>query len=152
MQFITVEARALRSKHPSAPSPHIYINVVIRNSLWTGGRLARIAGCLLGMCSHGSCCSSHKMKSALNPGAAPSSLTFDCRVARGVGGLGLALGYLAVFLSSTHAPSSVQRLSQHTTSQMQSNASGPAAGMNRCGMRSTSKARCQPYQAIGQAT
>jgi hypothetical protein len=31
-------------------------------------------------------------------------------------------------------------------------ASGPAAGMTRRGMRSTSKASCQPYQAIGQAT
>jgi hypothetical protein len=30
---------------------------------------------------------------------------------------------------------------------MQSYASGPAAGMTRRGMRSTSKASCQPYQA-----
>jgi hypothetical protein len=36
------------------------------------------------------------MKSTLNPAAAPLSLIFDCRVARGVGGLGLAIGYLVV--------------------------------------------------------
>jgi hypothetical protein len=35
---------------------------------------------------------------------------------------------------------------------MQSYASGPAAGMTRRGMRSTSMASCQPYLAIGQAT
>jgi hypothetical protein len=88
------------------------------------------------------------MKSALNPAAAPLRLTFDCRVERGVGGLVLVLGYLAVSPTSTHAPSSVQRASQHT-SQMQRYAGGPAAGMTWRGMRSTSKARCQPYPAIG---
>jgi hypothetical protein len=91
------------------------------------------------------------MKSTLNPAAAPLRLTFDCRVERGVGGLGLPIGSLAVSPTSTHAHSSVQRASQHT-SQMQSYASGPAAGMTRRGMRSTGKASCQPYQAIGQAT
>jgi hypothetical protein len=39
-----------------APSPHIHINVIIGNSLWPGERLARVAGCLLGICSQGSCC------------------------------------------------------------------------------------------------
>jgi hypothetical protein len=91
------------------------------------------------------------MKSALNPAAAPLGFIFDCRVVRGVGGLGLKIGYLAVSPTSTHALSSVQRASQHT-SQMQTYASGPAAGMTRRGMRSTSKASCEPYQAIGQAT
>jgi hypothetical protein len=75
-----------------------------------------------------------------------------CRVARGVGGLGLANGYLAVSPTSTHALSSVQRASQHTC-QMQSYACGPAAGMTGRGMRSTSQASCQlQCQAIGQAT
>jgi hypothetical protein len=137
---------------PSIPRPHLptfTLTYLQSNSLWPGGRLARAADCLLGICSQGSCCCSHKMKSALDPAAAPISSTFDCRVARGVGGLGLALGYLAVSPTSTHAHSSVA--SQHT-SQKQSYASGPAAGMTRHGMRSTSKASCQPYQAIGQAT
>jgi hypothetical protein len=119
--------------------------------LWPGGRLARALDCLLGICSQGSCCCSHEMKSALNMAAAPLRLKLDCRVARGVGGLGLAIGYLAVSPTLTHALSSVQRASQHT-SQMQSYASGPAAGMTRRGMRSTSKGSRQPYQAIGQAT
>jgi hypothetical protein len=91
-----------------------------------------------------SCCCSHKMKSALNPAAAP------LQGSAGVGGLGMAIGYLAVSPTSTHALSSVQRASQNT-SQMQSYTSGPAAGMTRRGMRSTRKASCQPYQAIGQA-
>jgi hypothetical protein len=91
------------------------------------------------------------MKSALQPAAAPLRLAFDCRVARGVGGLGLAIGYLSFSPTSTHALSSVQRASQHT-SQMQRYASGPAAGMTRRGMRSTGKASCQQYQAIGQGT
>jgi hypothetical protein len=55
------------------------------------------------------------MKFALNPAAAPLRLTFDCRVVRGVGGLGLAIGYLVVSSTSTHALSSVQRASQHTS-------------------------------------
>jgi hypothetical protein len=51
------------------------------------------ADCLLRVCSKGSCYSSHKAKSALNPDTAPFDCsTFDCRVARGVGGLGLVLG------------------------------------------------------------
>jgi hypothetical protein len=139
---------------PSIPRPHLptfTLTYLQSNSLWPGGRLARAAGCLLGICLQISCCCSHKMKSALNSAAAPLRLTFDCRVARGVNGLGLAIGYLAVFTPPTHALSSVQRASQHT-SQMQSYASCPAAGMTRRGMRSTSMASCQPYLAIGQAT
>jgi hypothetical protein len=104
----------LASCAPSIPRPHlphICINGIISNSLWPGGRLAGAAGCLLVICSQGSCCCSHTMKSALNPAAATRSLTFDCWVARGVGGLGLTLGYLAVSPTSTHAPSSVHRAS-----------------------------------------
>jgi hypothetical protein len=141
----------LCSKHPPAPSPHTDNRVTISNNLWPSGRIARAAGCLLGICSQILCCCSHKIKPALNSAAAPLCSTFDCRVARGVNGLGLAIGSLAVYTTSTHAYSSVQRASQHT-SQMQSYASGPAACMTRRGMRSTSMARCQPYPAIGQAT
>jgi hypothetical protein len=83
------------------------------------------------------------MKSALKPAAAPLRLTFDCRVARGVGGLGLTIGYLAVSPTSTHALSSVHQANEHT-SQLQGYASGPAAGMTRHGMRSTSSASYQP--------
>jgi hypothetical protein len=139
----------LCSKHPPAPSAHTHNNVIKSNSLCPGGRLARAAGCLLGICSQISCCCSHKRQSALSSAAAPLRLTFDCRVARGVHGLGLAIGYLAP--TSSHALSSVQRASQHT-SQMQSYASDPAAGITRRGMHSTSMASCQSYLAIGQAT
>jgi hypothetical protein len=62
------------------------------SSLWPGMRLARAAGCLLGNCEQGSGYCSHEMKSALNLAAAPAREAFDYRVARGVGGLGLALG------------------------------------------------------------
>jgi hypothetical protein len=129
----------------------MHIKVTISNSLWPDGRPARAAGRMLGICSQSSCCCSRKMKSALNPAAAPLRLTFDCRVARGVGDLGLTIGYLAFSPTSAHALSSAQRASQHI-SKMQSYASDLAAGMTRRGMRSTSKASCQPYQAIGQAT
>jgi hypothetical protein len=148
MQFITVTPS---SYHPRPHLPTCTLTYLHSNNLWPGGRLARAAGCLLGICSQISCCCSHKMKSALNSAAAPLRLTFDCRVARGVNGLGLAIGYLAVSTPLTHALSSVQRASQHT-SQMQSYASSPAAVMTRRGMRSTSMASCQPYLAIGQAT
>jgi hypothetical protein len=53
-----------------------------------------------------------------------------------------------LLLLSNNAQSSTQ-------AQMLSFASGPAAGMTWHGMRSTSTARCQPYQPIlylGQAT
>jgi hypothetical protein len=60
---------------PGPISPHShersYVKVVKNNSLGPGGCLARAAGCLLGICSQGSCCCSHKMKFAQNPAAAP---------------------------------------------------------------------------------
>jgi hypothetical protein len=64
---------------------------------------------------------------------------------------GLGAQLFCGFSTSTHAPPSVERASKHT-SQMQSYASGPAHGMTRRVIRSTSKASCQPYQAIRQAT
>jgi hypothetical protein len=76
---------------PSISQPHLHtIKLDMSISIWPGGRLARAAGCLLPAQGSGYC--SHAMKSALNLAAAPASLAFDCRVARGVGGLGLALG------------------------------------------------------------
>jgi hypothetical protein len=44
MQFLTVQARALRSKHLSAPSPHNEVKAVMNISLWPGGGPARAAG------------------------------------------------------------------------------------------------------------
>jgi hypothetical protein len=79
--------------------------VTISNSLWLDGRLAKAAGCLLGICSQGSCCCGHKIKSALNPVAAPLSFLFDCGAARCVSGLGLAIDYQVDSPTSTHARS-----------------------------------------------
>jgi hypothetical protein len=78
--------------HLSTPSPHNEIKAVMSISLWPGVCLARAAGSLLGNCAQGLGYCSHEMKSALNLAAAPASLAINCRVARGVGGLGLALG------------------------------------------------------------
>jgi hypothetical protein len=64
-------SRAVLQASPDPIATHLHY-VTISNSLWPGGRLARAAGCLLGICSQVSCCCSHKMHTALNRAAAPA--------------------------------------------------------------------------------